>query len=245
MLFLHGWGVDGRIWRQQYKYFSEHYQTIVVDLPGHGKSSWAHVSLERMTQDIYALLDYLKILKTGIVGSSFGGLVGLKMFSLQPSRVSFLVSVGSQPKFINDSQYLFALDQERVNKLADQLSTNYPSMVQIFFRSLFTREERSSRRFRWIQAFRQNEDIPSREALLGVLDILKKEDLREVLSQISIPFQWINGAEDYICSKDLGGYLKEKIPHAQIHLFEKCGHFPFLTKPHEFNQVVEKFLEKL
>ncbi|VAW19751.1 hypothetical protein MNBD_BACTEROID05-348, partial [hydrothermal vent metagenome] len=36
LLFIHGWGVDRRIWRQQTKYFSKKWNVLSVDLPGHG-----------------------------------------------------------------------------------------------------------------------------------------------------------------------------------------------------------------
>jgi pimeloyl-ACP methyl ester carboxylesterase len=48
LLFLHGFGVNSRIWRQQIKYFSDNYRVIAVDLPGHGQSDWQNISLTDM-----------------------------------------------------------------------------------------------------------------------------------------------------------------------------------------------------
>ncbi|MBZ0167121.1 MAG: alpha/beta hydrolase, partial [Candidatus Omnitrophica bacterium] len=56
LVFLHGWGVDKRVWRQQSKYFSRHYQVLTVDLPGHGQSSWAKIDLSRMCEDLSKML---------------------------------------------------------------------------------------------------------------------------------------------------------------------------------------------
>jgi len=40
LVFLHGWGVDKRIWRQQSKYFLKFYKVTTIDLPGHGQTNW-------------------------------------------------------------------------------------------------------------------------------------------------------------------------------------------------------------
>ncbi len=138
----------------------------------------------------------------------------------------------------------FGLDSNRIRKLSGQLSTDYPSIINVFFRSLFTKEERATRRFKWLQKFRRTDAAPMKEALIEYLEIIENEDLREVLKKVDVPTQFINGTEDYICSLAAIDALKELAPNAQFDYFEKCGHFPFLSKPYEFNEVLEKFLEK-
>src|SRR5436190_13236146 len=84
VLFLHGWGVDSRIWRQQVKHFSQSCRVIAIDLPGHGQSDWKKIAMAEMADDIIAVLAKLGIKKISIVGSSLGGLVALKIFNSHP-----------------------------------------------------------------------------------------------------------------------------------------------------------------
>lgn len=242
LLFLHGWGVNRRIWRQQSKYFSRRHRTVSVDLPGHGQTSWQPVSLRDIAEDIGFLLKRLRLDRVGVVASSFGGLVALKLFELFPDRIGFFVFAGSQPKFSRSDDYPFGLEAARIRKLASQVRTHYPGMVNIFFRSLFTQQERESRRFRWIQTFRKTDDVPRQEALLEILNILETEDLRPVLEKVDRPIQFITGTDDYICTKDCLIFLQNNVRHARLDWFEHCGHFPFLSRPHEFNQVMEEFI---
>lgn len=243
MIFLHGWSVDGRIWRQQVKYFSKMFTVYSFDLPGHGQSSWGKISLTEMARDLLDIFDALQLKKINIIGSSLGGLLSIKLFELDSSRFKKMVLVGSLPKFVQSRDYPFGLETPYILKLAGMLKSDYPSMVHIFFRSLFTPRERSSRRFKWIQRFRQVDDVPRREALLYLLETLKEEDLREVFKKISIPLQVVNGTEDYICPLKSVEYLKQHKPQARVDIFEHCGHFPFLSKPYEFNAVLESFLK--
>jgi len=242
LLFIHGWGVDHRIWRQQSKFFSRYYKVMMIDLPGHGKSSWQKVPLEDMAKDLHNILRIVSIDPITIVGSSLGGLLGLKLYALHPEKIKRMVFVGSMPKFSRSQDYPFGLDVKEMRKLGGQLDVAYPQIVNIFFRSLFTKEERESRRFKWLQKFRRTDETPMQAALMEYLDILEAEDLRGVLKDMSIPMQFINGEGDEICCPETVKYLRKLCPDSRFDSFAKCGHFPFLSQPHTFNQILNDFL---
>ena len=82
-----------------------------------------------------------------------------------------------------------------------------------------------------------------KQALSEYLDVLEQSDFRDVLQKCAVPMQYINGTEDAICTRETVEYLRSLSPHARFDDFERCGHFPFLSKPHEFNQILGEFLE--
>ncbi len=244
LLFIHGWGVNKKIWRQQLKYFSKFYRVMSVDLPGHGKSSWEKIELKEIAEDLKHLLGQMKFDDITIIGSSLGGLIALKFYELFPEEVQRMIFVGVMPKFSRSEDYPHGLDIEKMRKLGGQLESDYPAIVNIFFRSLFTKQERQTRRFKWIQKFRRTDTVPMQRALLEYLDIMEKEDLRNVLKNARIPLQFINGREDEICNRETIKFLKKISPKSRFDFFEQCGHFPFLNKSYEFNQVMEDFLQQ-
>lgn len=244
LLFIHGWGVDKKIWRQQLKYFSQFYRVMTIDLPGHGQSSWEPIDLKIMVEDLKEILNKLNFTDVTILGSSLGGLVALKLYDLFPEGIQRMIFVGSMPKFSKTEQYPHGLDIERMRKLGEHLQSDYPSIVNIFFRSLFTKQERQTRRFKWIQKFRRTDQVPMKKALLEYLDIMEKEDLCDVLKRVKVPIQFINGREDEICTNQTVKFLKKLSPASRFDFFDQCGHFPFLSKPYEFNQVMEEFLKE-
>jgi len=243
VLFLHGWGMDLRIWRQQLKHFSESYKVLAVDLPGHGRSGWQKVSLDDIAQDIVAILDEMKLKEVRFVGSSFGGLVALKVFSIAPDKFKKLTLIGTLPKFAGSDDFPFGWNEQLIREFGKHVEEDYPVVVDVFFRSLFTIRERESRRFKWLQIFRKNQGAPLKPALENYLEILEKEDLRHVLGEVKVPLQLINGKEDEICTADFVEYFKKQNSSARIDIFKECGHFPFLSKPYEFNQTLEDFLK--
>lgn len=243
LLFIHGWGVDRRIWRQQAKYFSDFFKVMTVDLPGHGKSSWQEVSFKTMAQDLKGILEQLGLTKLKIVASSIGGLLALRLYELMEESILKMSFVGFMPRFARSLDYPFGLEINDIRKLSQQLITAYPSILHIFFRSLFTIDERQTRRFKWLQKFRQTDEVPLREALQKYLDVIEGEDVREVLKTVKVPMQFMSGTQDYICHINSVEHLREMVPQAHFKYFERCGHFPFLSKPYEFNAILEEFLK--
>lgn len=243
LLFIHGWAVDSRIWLQQRQFFAPEYQVVSIDLPGHGQTPWQELSLEEIAEDFWEVLSLRKREGVRVVGSSFGGLVALKMCELDPQRFRSLTLVGSCPKFLQSPDYPWGLSLERIAKLKEQLDSNYPSIVPIFFRSLFTPRERESERFKWLQSFRKNDNVPAQEALLKLLEVLSAADLRPVLRKITAPVQFINGTEDNICPRPLYDRLKQDLPQARFDWIKECGHFPFVSRPADFNPLLKIFFD--
>ncbi|MCX5681936.1 MAG: alpha/beta hydrolase [Candidatus Omnitrophica bacterium] len=244
LLFLHGWASSSRVFAQQAEYFSQKNKVILIDLPGHGLTSWQPVSFSEIVYDIEAILNTLNVDSLNIVGSSMGGMIGLKFYGMFPQRVKRLVMAGSVPKFLQSPGMPVGLKPQEMQKLRAQVVMKYPGILDIFFRSLFTLEERETEKFKWIHQFRKEENFPSQEALIYYLDLLEKEDLVAILKNIKIPVQFISGRHDYICSADSMEFLKVMLSYAQFNFIEKSGHFPFLIRSVEFNQEVEKFLTK-
>jgi pimeloyl-[acyl-carrier protein] methyl ester esterase len=243
LLFLHGWASSSRVFAQQAEYFSRKNKVVLLDLPGHGETSWQPVSFSEIAYDIENILHRLCISSVSIIGSSMGGMLGLKFYGMFPQRVKKLVMAGSVPRFLQKPGMPVGLKLQEMQRLKNQVGTKYPGILDIFFRSLFTLEERESEKFKWIHQFRKEENPPSQESLLHFLDLLEREDLIAILKNIKIPVQFISGRHDYICSEDSMEFLKEMLPYTQFHFIERSGHFPFLIRSAEFNQHVEQFLE--
>lgn len=242
VLFIHGFGVSSRLWADQVGYFKEAYKVITVDLPGHGQSAWQPVGLAQMALDMNYILHKLGVEQVNIVASSFGGLVALYFLKTSPSTVQRMSFVGSLPKFARTPQYPAGLDIARIRHLSQQFDGDYQAILDIFFRSLFSRQDRENERFKWIKQFHKSEAVPKREALKSFLDILEHEDARDIIANINCRVQFINGTEDYIVPMSVMHWLEEMLPNANFDYLDGVGHFPFLTKPKQFNELLHGFL---
>ncbi len=242
LLFLHGWASSSRVFSQQVEYFSKDYRVVTLDLPGHGKTAWAKLHFEQMVEGIKLLADHLNEQNILIVGSSLGGMIGLKCAEMFPALVEKLVMVGSLPRFIKTTEKPLGLSVPEMQKLQQQLDERYPAILDIFFRSLFTIQERQSPKFQWIHQFRQTGPWPDKEALAYFLEVLSIADLTDFLKIVRVPVLFLSGDQDYICPKDSFVFLKQLAPSLQYDFIKHSGHFPFLIYADAFNQKVERFL---
>ncbi|WP_144277153.1 alpha/beta fold hydrolase, partial [Chlorobium sp. KB01] len=79
VVFVHGAGGSSSIWFLQIKEFIRHFNVLLVDLRGHGKSKGMalhkedrHYDFEDITRDIIEVLDSLNIRKAHFIGISLG-----------------------------------------------------------------------------------------------------------------------------------------------------------------------------
>ena len=244
LLMIHGWSVDHRIWRQQIKPLSKEYTVLTLDLPGHGQSrSVKNLSLDAMARDILQILNEQNIKSINVIGSSIGGNVALEIYRMNPKRICSMILVGTMPKFYVDENYLCGISLERKEKLLKQLFHAYPSIVYIFFRSLFTEQERQTRRYKWLQTFHRADVVPSKEILIDYLQIMEDVDQRELMGKVKCPMLLINGTGDEICDEKTVNHMKKNFKRVRFEDMLNLGHFPFLSEPYAFNEILIQFLK--
>lgn len=242
LVMIHGLGASHHIWQAQKDFLHTDFQVLALDLPGHGKSSWMPVSLMDMAADIRQILNSLGIEQFSLVASSMGGLVALELYRMIPQEIMRISLVGSIPKFAQGPHYPAGLDIDNIRTLSQQFDGDYAAILDIFFRSLFTKKERDNGRFQSVKAMRQLEPLPQKEALKHFLEILEKTDLRDRLSSMICPLQFITGTEDYICPRTIMDWMAEHTHNARFDFMEGCGHLPFLVETKEYNRLLEDFL---
>jgi len=94
VVFLHGAGVDHRVWAGQIDAFAATYRVLTLDLRGHGLSRPAgDLSFAGTVDDVLALLDIVQAEKVILIGLSMGGNVAQEVVYRRPGRVAALVCV--------------------------------------------------------------------------------------------------------------------------------------------------------
>jgi len=97
IVFLHGGGVSGWMWAQQIPFFARHYHCLVIDLPGHGRSSEdSYFSMKETAVKIIDLLDKVaNNRKIVLIGFSLGAQLIVQVVSTRPNLVNTAVIVSA------------------------------------------------------------------------------------------------------------------------------------------------------
>ncbi|NLE64455.1 MAG: alpha/beta fold hydrolase [Elusimicrobia bacterium] len=242
IVFLHGFGGFGGLWKWQVEYFEARTRVITVDLPGHGSSAWSGEGLSQMADEVRDILDRENGAKVCLVGSSFGGLVALALCDRISSRVSSLSLIGSPPCFVAREDFPAGLTTAAIRKLAGQITRSLPAALDMFVRSFSTDDERKGPQYAKVKELRRQAPLPKTGALLAFLDILETADMRDALYGLKIPVQLIHGSADYLCPVAAMDAVRGKMPGARFDGFEGKGHGLFLTIPDDVNRVLEEFV---
>ena len=101
LLLLHFFGGCAQNWQPYTEQLAQHYQLIIPDLRGHGRSTnpTGQFTHRQAALDIFALLDELEIERIKAVGMSSGGMTLLHMATQQPERVESMVLIGATSHF--------------------------------------------------------------------------------------------------------------------------------------------------
>lgn len=99
VLFLHGGGVSGWMWRPVIEGLPSGIRAIVPDLPGHGKSKSAeYVAHDTTITELVALITEKAPQGAVVVGFSLGAQLALRLASAQPELVHAAIIVSGEAK---------------------------------------------------------------------------------------------------------------------------------------------------
>jgi pimeloyl-ACP methyl ester carboxylesterase len=97
LLIIHPNGTSIAAMKPQIEHFRKRYRVIAMDTRDHGKSgdSTGRLTYEKMTRDLVALLDHLKVPAVNVLGWSDGGIEALLLGIQYPTRVKKIAATGA------------------------------------------------------------------------------------------------------------------------------------------------------
>ena len=97
IIFIHGLGIDSRIFKDQVDFFQDQYRAICYDLRGHGRSSAPKTgySYKAFADELKGLVDNLKLRDFHLVGLSMGGAIAARYFLENPGPAKSISFVGA------------------------------------------------------------------------------------------------------------------------------------------------------
>lgn len=220
LVLLHGGLGNGTYFAYQIPVLAEHYQVIVVDSRGHGRSTFNEtpISYAVMASDVIALLDLLQIEKASIVGWSDGGIIGLEIAINNPERLNKVVAYGA-----NSDPTGVRLDIATNPKFNAYIEKAYEDYLAV-----------SPAPERWDDFL----------ANIGNMWATEPNYTWEQLRSITVPILILDGEEEEAIDLNQTKLISLLIPGSELILMPGTGHFAFLEKPDEFNQIVLDYLAK-
>jgi pimeloyl-ACP methyl ester carboxylesterase len=97
LVLIHGLALDTRMWDDQFAVFANHFKVIRYDARGFGKSSLPTAQTYSHADDLKALLDYLHISSTHVLGLSMGASIAIDFVVSHPGKTLKLIMSSGGP----------------------------------------------------------------------------------------------------------------------------------------------------
>ncbi|MEO8104209.1 MAG: pimeloyl-ACP methyl ester esterase BioH [Betaproteobacteria bacterium] len=241
LTLLHGWGLNGAVWRGIREGLSRHYTLHVIDLPGHGRSHGAPVStLDALVEAVAQAMPA----RSHLLGWSLGGHAALALAHRYPDRVDKLVAVCTTPRFTAADDWPHGKKPEILADFAKRLSTNYLATIRNFLALQALNQPQMRELIRTLQEAVGAHGAPSLTGLAASLDILRTSDIRAAVPAIAAPALVIQGDHDALTSIQAAQWLADHLPHSTYCLIEHAAHAPFLSHRDIFLDHLSAFLAR-
>lgn len=248
VIMLHGSGPGASGWanfnRNIEPLVEAGYRVILMDCPGWSKSDPVVCTGSRSELNARALkglMDALRIERAHLIGNSMGAHSVTAFALANPTRIGKLVLMGGGTG--GPSQFV-PMPTEGIKLLQalyrDPSIENLKRMMAVFV------YDASSLTEELFQA-RLDNMLQRREHLDNFVKSLAANprqftDYGPRLSEISAPTLVIWGRDDRFVPMDIGLRLLWGMPNAELHVFNKCGHWAQWEHARKFNAMVLDFL---
>lgn len=230
LLLLHGGYYDVNAWSNQIPELSKHFRVIAVDSRGHGASTDGDqpLSYQLLTSDIIALMYYLKIPETDVVGWSDGGVIAIQMGIYYPSRIKRAVLIGATIQFKGSLKphYQWFISVGPFFKLYANI------MLSKYYKTRNPHPES------W---FLFRDKVYNMWLSDCYLPLKTNEDCLEPLARITAPMLILVGKNEMIRHEHTEA-IHRAISNSRLVIIPDANHYVAMQKPQEVNQAILLFL---
>lgn len=239
VVLIHGYPFNRSLWNEQVAALSGSYRVIAPDLRGFGESDSSDGSstMNRMAQDLAALLDHLGVPRATFGALSMGGYVSLAFYKQFASRVRALILADTRAQADTEEA-----KQNRAQQAEKALAEGMAGIADAMLPKLLTPETVSKRpevvkRVRDMMLKTKPEGAAA--ALRGMAE---RDDQTSLLSKITVPTLIVVGAEDAITPVADSEKMNQAIGGSRLVVLENAGHVSNLERTEKFNEALLDFL---
>ncbi len=188
-------------------------------------------NVEGVTNYVRKFVESLCLDPAVLVGNSLGGQIALRYVLDYPRSVAGLVLAGSAGMYeVPLGKSLFRRgDREFIRKSAEVTFFDPTHANDTLVERLYNTANNHSHALRILHLARDSQ----------------RQVYQERLGEISAPTSLIWGRDDRITPPDVAEMFVSRIPNAELHFINECGHAPMIEWPSLFSSHIARFLRRM
>lgn len=236
--FIHGAGGDSNLFYKQLRDFTKHFNVLLIDLRGHGKSKISETvkryTFEFIAKDVIEVFDHLGIKKAHFVGISLGTILTMEIARIKPELVSSMILGGAVMRLNIKSQLLLGFGIVFKNFLP------YMALYKLYARIILPLRNHSESRNLLISQAKSLAQKEFERWFRLTAQINKKLRFFR-LEEFNIPTFYIMGDQDHMFLPSIKKLVSRQ-ELCSLYVIPDCGHVVNIDKPKIFNQQSINFL---
>jgi pimeloyl-ACP methyl ester carboxylesterase len=231
IVLIHGSGGNAHLWQKAMGGLENEYDSLAVDLPGHGKSQGQGMkSIPEYGEFLKDFLDALGMERVVLGGHSLGGGIVQDFALKHPEKLRAILLIGTGARLRVLPEAL-----ERTRQMAE--GKIEPRFDPWGFARGVTREVLAEAEREWAQT----------TPLARFQDLVACDqfDAMKEVAEIRLPALIICGREDSLTPIKYSEYLKGKISGSKMEVIEGAGHMVMLEAPEALSRMILTFLRSL
>lgn len=227
IILLHGFAETYEIWSSIQEELAQHFTLIIPEIPscGNDYSMGQGISMEGIADVVYEIIEQEKIEKTILIGHSMGGYAAIEFARKYAHKLIGLSFLHSQAAADTEEKKIIrtqAIHFIQKNGKAPFLKTLIPKLY-----AGGANDYSQEQKWHLQMANQYNE-----EQLIACYRAMKnRSDQRSVLSELTIPVQFILGTEDASVNVKEAIIQSQLCKISKINIFNNCGHTSFIENP--------------
>jgi 3-oxoadipate enol-lactonase len=241
VVLLNGILMTTRSWALQTRCLATRYRCILHDFRGQLRSGKppGPYRLERHVADLLELLDRLEVDRAHLIGTSYGGEIGLLFALTHPERVRSLAAISCVSR-VDPSL------REKVHRWAEAARSRPEQVYDVSLPDNFSQRFRREHPEVIELGRRRLAECPPEffEALAWLVEAFATLDVTGRLPEITVPTLVLCGGEDELKPPSSSRVIARGIPGAELLVIPEAGHAVVLERPEEVNTALLGFLAK-
>lgn len=241
LVFIHGIAGSTKTWKKQINFFSQKYNLLLLDLPGHGSNAdnvIEHVDETKLNNGIKETLDFCNIQKAHFVGLSLGTLIIASFAVAYPEYIESIIYGGAV--------FNISVPYKLCVKTANLTKKIIPYEKMYSFLAWFMLPKKNHKLSR--QIFLREAKKLNRKTMFAYIEYLSKstknKKIKEALSKLNVKQLFITGDEDHCFITGIRK-INNILMQTRLHIIKHCGHICSIEKFAEFNQSAMNFLSSI
>lgn len=242
MMLIHGYPLNGGLFRDNVSALAANYQVIVPDLRGFGQSEAPsdQASIEVYAQDMIAVMDELGVQTAVIAGMSMGGMTAFEMYRQAPERFAGIVLI--------DTAHTAPMPGEAglwTGTAQQAREMGVESLVNSLMPDMLTGDTRTDE----AQLVDYLSGLMTQASLNGAIGganaLAARPDSTETLATITVPTLIIVGEEDSLTPFEIAQQMNQGIAGSTLKVIEDTSHAAVIEDAEDVNEAILEWANTL